>query len=125
MGQSMKRAGLEETAADAGPLFDRSAAWNRAEVSMARASSRAERLQDGWRASALEAVRAWAADHAHFLAEDVPHQLPSGADGRAWGAVMRDAVQAGLVTRDGYAPAQTSNRSPKTRWRSLIHMEAR
>lgn len=109
------------------PLFahaEKVAAANRAEVGMARAAGRAERVRPGWHADALAAVRLHAETHAHFLAEDVDAPVPSEADPRAFGAVMREAVRAGICVADGAAPANSSNRSLKTRWRSLIHVPA-
>ena len=119
-----RRPGPEERD-DLPPLFayaQREAAVNRAEVGMTRAADRASRIHYGWRAEALEAVRRHAERHTHFLCEDVTYALPENADGRAWGAIMRDAVRAGFVVADGAAPANSSNRSFKTRWRSLIHV---
>lgn len=105
------------------PLFahaEKVAAANRAEVGMNRAADRASRIYFGWRAEALDAVRRHAKANTHFLCEDVQYALPENADGRAWGAVMRDAVREGICVADGAAPANSSNRSFKTRWRSLI-----
>ena len=58
-----------------------------------------------------------------FLTEDVVdawtaqgHAPPE--DGRAWGAVMKKARSLGYVKAVGYAPARTSNMSPKVLWRA-------
>jgi len=37
-------------------------------------------------------------------------------DGRAWGGPVRRAALAGKIRKVGYAPANTSNRSPKALW---------
>lgn len=87
-----------------------------------RAAAKATRIDPTWRESALDAVRAHAERHDTFLAEDVRPliDLPDGADPRALGAVMRDAQRAGIVKADGYAPARSSNGTPKVRWRSMV-----
>ena len=118
----MKRAGPEERD-ELPPLFahaEREAASNRAEVGMTRAASKAERVRPGWHADALAAVRAHASANAVFLAEEVPYSLPLEADPRAFGSIMREAARLGFVIAAGYALANTSNRAPKTLWRSLI-----
>jgi hypothetical protein len=106
----------------AGPLFDLAEA--RAVAGMERAAGKAERKQFGWRANAVEAVRLYATTHAHFMAEDVLRVFPApdDADARAFGAVMRDAAKAGFIVADGFAPAMTSNRSPKVRWASRVYV---
>lgn len=57
-----------------------------------------------------------------FLAEDVREfaevrGLEAPPDGRAWGAVMRAAARDRLIDKVGYAPARSSNLSPKVQWR--------
>lgn len=39
-------------------------------------------------------------------------------DGRAWGAVLQAAARDGLIEKIGYAPAKSSNLSPKVLWRA-------
>lgn len=111
---------MKRHAASAGPLFDFAEA--RAVVGMTRAAEKAERREPGWRANAVEAVRLYAATHRHFMAEDVLRVFPAPeeADARAFGAVMREAARLGFIVADGFAPAATSNGSPKVRWKSLI-----
>ena len=58
-----------------------------------------------------------------FMAEDVREHaeasgLPKPPDGRAWGVVMQAARRKGMIFPDGYAPARSSNLSPKVRWRA-------
>jgi len=111
-----------------GPLFDHAAARDaraRADVGMARASGKAERIESGWRELALNAVYLHALHAQHFLAEDVDAPIPQGADPRAFGAVMQEAKRKGWIVADGAAPANSSNRSFKVRWRSLIYDGAR
>lgn len=61
---------------------------------------------------------------APFLAEDVrqfaeSHRLESPPDGRAWGAVIQSAARERLIRKVGYAPARSSNMSPKVLWGSV------
>ncbi len=108
------------------PLFDSiESARARADVGMERASSHAEHVEPGWRQSALEAVRSYARGHDRFLAENVPIAVPSEADPRAVGAVFREAQRRGWIRADGFAPANSSNRSAKVRWLSLLFGGAR
>ncbi len=96
-------------------------ARSRADAGMSRAARRAEKVEPGWKAGALEAVRAYALSHELFLAEHVRLHVPHDADRRAVGAVLQSAQRRGWIKRDGYAPACSSNGSPKVRWRSLIY----
>lgn len=95
----------------------------RRELGMTRAIAAARRHAPGWEDDALAAVRRFAETHEHFIAEDARAtvELPEGVDGRAFGAVMQRARRDGLVVADGFAPANSSNRSPKVRWRSLVY----
>jgi hypothetical protein len=115
-----RHADTEGRAESAGPLFD--AAVQRRDIGMQRASAAAERHASGWEDEAVEAVRVYASTHAHFATEDVRlvHGTPEGVDGRAWGAVMRHAERLRIVRPDGFALVNSSNRSPKVRWRSLV-----
>lgn len=92
----------------------------RAELGMARAAEKAERLEPGWKDAALEAVYRHALAHDHFMAEDVPIVFPPGASHTGSGAIVKRAEKLGWITPDGFAPARTSNDGPKTRWRSLL-----
>lgn len=40
-------------------------------------------------------------------------------DGRAWGVVFQSAAREGLIVKVGYAPAKSSNMSPKVQWRAI------
>lgn len=58
-----------------------------------------------------------------FLAEDwrewATHRgLDSPPDGRAFGSVLQSAAKDGLIVKVGYAPARSSNLSPKVQWRA-------
>ena len=56
-----------------------------------------------------------------FLAEDFVQfakgKVAPPEDPRNWGAPIRQAAQAGVITKTGYGLASTSNRSPKCLWR--------
>jgi hypothetical protein len=54
-----------------------------------------------------ESAREWAEDQG----------LSTPPDNRAWGHVTRAMREAGHIVFDGYAPAKTSNGSPKCLWR--------
>jgi hypothetical protein len=93
----------------------------RRDLGMARAADRADRAEPGWTETALDLLRAFIAAHpAPFLAEEfrawAAGHLADPPDARAFGAVMTAAKKLGLVEFVGYAPANSSNRSPKCRW---------
>lgn len=113
----------------AGPLFDAvdqvAKARTRGHAAADAAADKAEKLERGWREQAIEAVRAHAARHEHFLAEDIRLPIPEGADGRGSGSIVQAAARLGICAKDGYAPARTSNGTPKVYWKSLIYQGAR
>jgi hypothetical protein len=41
------------------------------------------------------------------------------ANARAWGHIMRSAMRNGLIEKIGYAPARSSNLSPKVLWKAI------
>lgn len=60
-----------------------------------------------------------------FLTEDLREWAYANGFARppnekAWGSVMLSAVREKVIAADGYAPANSSNRSPKVRWKSLL-----
>ena len=97
----------------------------RRDLGMARAQLGAERKEPGWTENAVNLLRAFAdRQDEPFLAETFvrhcegpPGLLPAPKDGRAWGPVFQVAARRGFVVRAGYAPAVTSNLSPKPLWR--------
>lgn len=97
------------------------AAADRAVVGQERAASRASKIDPAWRAAAASALRKHAETHQRFMAEDLRGLVPPNADRRAMGAVITDARRAGLIVRDGWAPAATSNCSPKPVWKSQVY----
>lgn len=89
------------------------------------AADRADRQSSPrWSDSALVILRAYCKGRSgeHFMAEDVVAYaksvgLPDPPDRRAWGAVFQRAKREGVIVPDGFAGAETSNGSPKVRWR--------
>jgi hypothetical protein len=95
-------------------------AERRRDIGMERAVEHADAVQDSWSVDATAALLAYAHRIGRsFLVEEVREAatwLPSPPDGRAWGAVTRRAALAGSIVRVGYAPAASSNCSPKCLW---------
>lgn len=101
--------------------LDLSFARSAGDLGVERASGKAERLLAGWIDRAAEDIRKHATSAlAPFTIEQarVGTELPDGADARAWGAVTRRALVLGYIERTGgYAPAASSNGSPKPLYR--------
>jgi hypothetical protein len=95
-------------------------AEKRRDIGMERAVEHADSAEEGWSADARAALLAYARRIGRpFLVEEVREAatwLPAPPDGRAWGAVTRRAALAGSIVRVGYAPAASSNCSPKCLW---------
>lgn len=106
-----------------GIVNDIAQARARRDLGMARAADKAEREVTGWSEVALAFVRRFVSDRPHpFLAEDVRAAakvwgLIEPQNAKAWGPVIKRAERAGVVRACGYAPANSSNRSPKVLWR--------
>lgn len=101
-------------------LTARRAAEHRRETGIARAQRNAGH---DWQERAIGYLLEWiaAGNRGPFLCEDVrAFAERSGLDApptkRAWGAVMTAAKGRGVVRAVGYAPANSSNRSPKVSW---------
>lgn len=92
---------------------------------MTRAADHADRETPTWSDRAIAYVREFAGmeDGRAFLIEQAReyaeyHGLPLPPDGRAWGAVATRAARLGIIVRDGYGSARSSNNSPKCMWRA-------
>ncbi len=105
-------------------LIDAVQAAERRDIGMASAAEHADAMAHDWTGRALEFFHEFAVNAKRpFLTEDVvsdwnANGFDAPPDGRAWGAVVRRAAKAGVISKVGYAPANTSNRSPKVLWRA-------
>lgn len=96
----------------------------RRDTGIKRAADHAEHVDPTWIERAIGYVKEYCARHpAPFLAEDVREWseelgFAKPVDGRAWGAVLQRAAKLRIIKRVGYAPANSSNGSPKCLWRS-------
>lgn len=100
------------------------AAEERRDAGMAMAVDKADRDEEGWSDAADAALRAYIAAHPRqqFLAEQVrlwaegERRVSAPENARAWGAVIRRDALDGTIVKVGYAPAGSSNLSPKCLW---------
>lgn len=102
--------------------LDFTAAKTRGDLGAERAAGKAERTAPGWIDRAAEVVRDFARGSGpfSFTIEEARagFRAPQGVDLRAWGAVTRRAIALGYIeATDGYAPAASSNGSPKRLYR--------
>jgi hypothetical protein len=106
--------------------LDFETARRRRDSGIARAADHANAETSGWTEIAFDFLEACAKVRAApFLAEDVIEMakaahLPEPPDGRAWGGVFQRGARRGLIQKAGFAPAKTSNCSPKVLWQSRI-----
>lgn len=101
-------------------------AERRRDAGMARVEASTLRRDPGFEERALDAVRVYAEQHAQFLAEDVRKvcATPEDVNPKCWGPLFKRAQHLGWIHPHGTAPANSSNRSPKTLWKSLIYRGA-
>lgn len=90
-----------------------------------RAHEHAEADEPGWTERAALYLRDYAARVAHgqpFLLEDAREasgaRVSAPANPKAWGRAVQVAARRGWLVREGYAPARSSNGSPKCAWRA-------
>lgn len=104
-------------------------AMERADQGIASSGEHADAVESGWRFQALALLTTFAAQVGRpFVMEEArqwaeAHQLPPPPDGRAYGSVVRLARAKGRIRKVGYAPAASSNGSPKCQWLSC-HKDA-
>ncbi len=100
------------------------AAEHRRDTGISNGAAAADSAISGWSEAALERVINYAQTHESFLMEevraDLGEEFPLPPDARAWGGVTRRAIKDGVIAKDGYAPARSSNLSPKQVWKSLV-----
>lgn len=104
------------------PPTRRQRAEQRRDIGIERSGQHAERIEPDWIDSTVEMIGRYCRIHTGpFLAEDVRsfadvRRHPAPPDGRAWGAAMKRAKSKGMIRSIGFAPANSSNRSPKVLW---------
>jgi hypothetical protein len=86
---------------------------------MRAAEEAANNDQPGWSERALDELLEVGRNLGRFTIEQLREAstLESPTDERAWGGVIQRASRAGLIARCGFAPAKSSNGSPKPVWR--------
>jgi hypothetical protein len=97
---------------------------------MARALDHAERETFLWGMRATQLLRAYAKNHCRFPTEDVVKfaertNFPLPPEPRAWGAIIRMAVKAGLLRPYGYTRSKNARAHcrPVQVWESNIYKE--
>lgn len=107
--------------------LDLNAAMERADRGIESSGAHADRVEDGWRYQALALLTAFAREIGRsFVVEEArayaeKHGLPDPPDARAYGSVVRLARAKGRIRKVGYAPAASSNGSPKCLWIACLH----
>lgn len=107
-------------------MTPRQTAEARRDTGMALAEDKANRDAPFWSDRALLALEKYCLAHPgqKFLGEDVrewaerKRMVAAPENGRAWGAVFRKAAGMKIIRKVGYAPAKSSNLSPKCLWRA-------
>lgn len=105
--------------------LDFTAALERRDQGVERAASHANRVESEWTGQALGMLTAYGQQATGpFLIEEVrawaeARGLPAPPDQRSWGAVARSAAAKRRIEKVGFAPAASSNSSPKVQWRYI------
>ena len=102
-------------------MITRKEAEARRDTGMQQAVDHADSVSFQWSERAYGHVFDFCQHRRPFLTEDArafaeARGFSQPPDGRAWGAVMKRAFANGLVKKVGYAPARSSNLSPKVLW---------
>lgn len=94
----------------------------RRDLGMARVRRAADDAAHDWTELAAAYLRDYAlTTHGQpFLVEDAAEvsRLPAPPNAKAWGPAVQIAARRGWIVRAGYAPARSSNLSPKCLWRA-------
>lgn len=93
----------------------------RRDLGIERAGDHADRVDEGWTDRAAAEIAAFARLKGEpFVIEEVRPEaearIGTPPDERAWGAATKKAARAGSIKKVGYAPTNSSNRSPKVQW---------
>lgn len=85
---------------------------------MKASEENANRASCGWSEIALSELLRCGKKLGSFTIEQVREiaVIDSPPDGRAWGGVVMRASRQNLIARVGFAPAKSSNNSPKPVW---------
>lgn len=89
---------------------------------MHAAEEAANRSEPCWSERALAALLEAGRQLGRFTIEQAREtcNVESPTDGRAWGGVVNKASREGLIIRIGFAPAKSSNGSPKPVWKVAV-----
>lgn len=96
------------------------------DAGMAQSIDRAQDLCFDWPERAYAFLEAYARENACFISEDVSDaahadpRFPTPPTDRAWGAIYRKAVNAGLIEQYGAGRSRRRHASICHRWRSLV-----
>jgi len=104
-------------------VIDFTAATEARDLGVQRSADHANRVESEWTGQALGMLTAFARQAGGpFLIEQArawaeAQGLPPPPDARSWGAVARRAAAKKRIEKVGFAPAASSNCSPKVQWR--------
>lgn len=95
----------------------------RRDAGIEQAEDHANAVENNWSITAYSHLEAFcrARRGEKFMVEDLrafaeARGFTSPTTEKAWGAVIRRAAGNGLIRKVGYAPAKSSNLSPKCQW---------
>lgn len=109
-------------------MTTRAEAETKRDRGMARAVDHADREEPDWSLRAAHALHQYAQEHRgeKFLTEDVrawaeaKMLVTEPPTAKAWGAVVKEGAKLGVIRKVGYAPAKSSNMSPKCQWEGRV-----
>ena len=105
-------------------MNSKEAAEVRRDTGMAKSTDHADRERPNWSLRAAHTLYEYAQKHRgeKFLAEEVrawgeaKMLVSSAPTNKAWGSVFKEGAKLGVIRKVGYAPAKSSNLSPKCLW---------